>query len=73
VKGSRSTRAPKKKGEKVNETQAGRAPLFPEGRVSTADLIVGLANDVEQTAKELDELEKSARVRPEDLWQPISM
>jgi hypothetical protein len=73
VKTKRTTRRPNGKGEKMHETLTRPEPLFPPNRVSVADASAGAANDVERAAKNAEEIEKSGRVRPDDLQLQVSM
>jgi hypothetical protein len=73
VNSRRTTPPPRTKGEKMHETLTRPEPLFPPGRVSVEQVTVGVAADVERAQKDSEEIEKSARVRPEDLQLQVSM
>jgi hypothetical protein len=53
--------------------QPQRAPLFPEGKVTVDQIVVGLDADVLRAAKNAEEIEKSGRVTPDDLRLQVSM
>jgi hypothetical protein len=73
VQPKRTTRARSQKGETMHQTMAGPKTLFPENHVSEQDVTEGLATDVERAKKNAEEIENSARVKPEDLRLQVSM